>query len=155
MVSARQADALPLPAAAMQGAHETVSEAETEALGAALWKTLRAPDCVLLEAPLGTGKTALARGVARAAGHAGEVPSPTYAIVQPYETDPPLYHLDLYRLSSAAELAELGLDDMLDAGVVLAEWPERAEGWWPEDALHVEGSVLPDGRRRWVIGRGR
>ena len=138
----------------MDGVHETGSEAATEALGVALWKTLRTPDCVLLEAPLGTGKTALARGMVRAGGHAGEVPSPTYAIVQPYETDPPLYHLDLYRLSSAAELVELGLDDMLDAGVVLAEWPERAEGWWPKDALRVTGEVLADGHRAWTVRRG-
>ena len=141
----------------MQGTHETESEAATEVLGALLWKTLRAPACVLLEAPMGTGKTALARGLVRAAGHEGEVPSPTYAIVQPYETGggegPPLYHLDLYRLNSPSELAELGLDDMLDAGIVLVEWPERAAGWWPGDAWRIAGSVLPDGTRRWVIGR--
>ena len=138
----------------MQGTHETADEAATEALGAVLWKTLRAPDCVLLEAPLGTGKTALARGMVRAAGHAGEVPSPTYALVQPYLTDPPLYHLDLYRVNSASELRELGLDDMLDAGVVVAEWPERAD-WWPEDALRVRGAILPGGRRRWTMSRGQ
>ena len=138
----------------MQGTHETADEAATEALGARLWKTLRAPDCVLLNAPMGTGKTALARGMARAAGHVGEVPSPTYAIVQPYLTRPPLYHLDLYRLNSASELAELGLDDMLDAGVVVAEWPERADRW-PEDALRVRGEILGDGRRRWTVSRGQ
>ena len=140
----------------MLGDHATESEAETEALGAALWKTLHAPGCVLLEAPLGTGKTTLVRGLLRAAGHEGAVPSPTYAIVQPYEGlgggAPPLYHLDLYRLNSASELAELGLDDMLDHGIVLAEWPERAAGWWPQDALRVAGTMLGDGRRSWRIG---
>ena len=143
----------------MLGTHETVSEAETEALGARLWKSLAAPACVLLDAPLGTGKTALARGVVRAAGHRGEVPSPTYSLVQPYPTVPPLYHLDLYRVNSADELTELGLDDMLAAGIVLAEWPDRAteEGadWWPRDALRVTGAVLPGGARRWVIERTR
>ena len=137
----------------MIGTHETESEEATEALGAALWKSLAAPDCVLLDAPMGTGKTALARGLVRAAGHAGEVPSPTYALVQPYETTPPLYHLDLYRVNSQAELIELGLDDMLDQGVVVAEWPERSD-WWPADALRVAGTILPDGTRRWTISRG-
>ena len=140
----------------MIGTHETGSEAATEALGAGLWKSLRTPDCVLLDAPMGTGKTALARGLVRAAGHVGEVPSPTYALVQPYETTPPLYHLDLYRVNSQAELTELGLDDMLDHGVVVAEWPERPgwSDWWPEDALRVAGTILPGGARRWVVSRG-
>lgn len=138
----------------MDGVFETDGEAATEALGARVWKTLHAPDCVLLEAPLGTGKTALARGIVRAAGHAGEVPSPSYALVQPYETVPPLYHLDLYRLNSPSELAELGLDDMLDAGIVVAEWPERSD-WWPDDALLITGEILPGGVRRWTMRRGR
>ena len=136
----------------MIGTHVTESEAGTEALGAALWKSLAATDCVLLDAPMGTGKTALARGLVRAAGHIGEVPSPTYALVQPYETSPPLYHLDLYRVNSVAELTELGLDDMLDQGIVVVEWPERSD-WWPSGALRVAGTILPDGRRRWVVSR--
>lgn len=137
----------------MIGTHVTKTEAATEALGATVWKSLRATDCVLLDAPMGTGKTALARGLVHAAGHIGEVPSPTYALVQPYETSPPLYHLDLYRVNSSAELTELGLDDMLDQGIVVAEWPERSD-WWPQDALLVAGTILSDGQRRWVISRG-
>lgn len=138
----------------MAKAVTTRSEGETEALGARVWKTLRRPDCVLLDAPLGVGKTALARGLVRAAGHAGEVPSPSYAIVQPYGTTPPLYHLDLYRLNSPSELAELGLEDMLETGIVLVEWPALAEEWWPMDALRVAGVILPDGARRWQLSRG-
>ena len=126
-----------------------VSEAETEGFGADLWKTVSAPCLVTLRAPLGTGKTALARGLIRAAGHEGEVPSPTFAIVQPYETDPPLYHLDLYRLSSPAELHELGLEDMLDRGVVLVEWPEHGEGVLPPADLAVTGTTRADGARVW------
>ena len=147
----------------MDAVTRAADEAATEGFGADLWKSLRGPACVLLSAPMGAGKTALVRGMLRAAGHAGEVPSPTFAIVQSYETDPPLYHLDLYRLSSPAELAELGIEDMLGAGVVVVEWPERAlpdggsdehsDGYWPEDALRVTGRMEEDGVRVWEVRR--
>jgi tRNA threonylcarbamoyladenosine biosynthesis protein TsaE len=131
----------------------TRSEAETEALGARLWKTLQTPDLVLLDAPLGVGKTALARGLVRAAGHEGEVPSPTFAIVQAYETRPPLYHLDLYRLNHPSELSELGLEDMLDTGVVLIEWPGLADGLLPQGAVRVTGRIGGGGERVWTVAR--
>ena len=127
-------------------------EAATDRFGQALWKSLAGPACVLLTAPMGTGKTALVRGMLRAAGHAGEVPSPTFAIVQSYETEPPLYHLDLYRLSSPAELAELGIEDMLGAGVVVVEWPENGDDW-PPDAVRVSGRIEEDGVRVWEVRR--
>ena len=129
---------------------EARGEAATEAIGASLWKTLQAPACILLDAPMGTGKTALVRGMLRQAGHTGDVPSPTFAIVQPYETDPPLYHVDLYRLNSPSELAELGIGDMLDVGILAVEWPERGEGW-PSDAILVRGLIREDGVRQWTV----
>ena len=88
-----------------------------------------------MSGPLGVGKTALARGFLAALGHEGEVPSPSFAIVQPYEDlDPPVWHVDLYRIEDASEIDELGLDAAADA-VLLVEWPERAgDGAWP-DAL--------------------
>ncbi|MBB4657568.1 tRNA (adenosine(37)-N6)-threonylcarbamoyltransferase complex ATPase subunit type 1 TsaE [Parvularcula dongshanensis] len=138
----------------MTETHKCEDEAASEALGARLWKTLRTPDCVLIEAPMGTGKTALARGLIEAAGGGPEVPSPTYAIVQPYETWPPLYHLDLYRLNDPSELAELGLEDMLEAGVVLVEWPDLGQSFWPKDALLLTGRILDDGTREWTVRRG-
>ena len=108
-------------------------EQATAALGAALAKVARAGDVVTLSGPLGVGKTALARGLIEALGHDGEVPSPSFAIVQPYEElDPPLWHVDLYRIEDASEIDELGLDGAADA-VLLVEWPERAgEAAWPE-----------------------
>ena len=136
----------------VDGVTRARDESATEAFGAALWKTLRAPICVLLSAPLGTGKTALVRGMLRAAGHDGDVPSPTFAIVQSYETLPPLYHLDLYRLNSASELAELGIEDMLTEGIVVAEWPENGDGW-PDDAVRVIGRIEEDGMRVWEVAR--
>lgn len=123
-------------------------ETATEALGARLAALLKAGDVVTLSGPLGAGKTALARAVLRAAGHTGEVPSPTFAIVQPYdELSPPIWHCDLYRLEDPGELDELGLDSILDDGALLIEWPERAgEGAWPE-ALRLRLDVAEDGRR--------
>ena len=84
----------------------------------------------------------------QALGHDGEVPSPSFAIVQPYEdVDPPVWHADLYRIEDVAELAELGLDSLGD-GVLVVEWPERAgPGAWP-DALRLSLEILDPRRRR-------
>lgn len=108
------------------------SEAATEALGSRLAKCLRTGDVVTLSGSLGVGKTALARAMIRALGHDGEVPSPSFAIVQPYEeVDPPVWHVDLYRIEDPGELDELGLDMLSDVALVV-EWPERAgEDAWP------------------------
>jgi tRNA threonylcarbamoyladenosine biosynthesis protein TsaE len=108
------------------------SEEETIALGAAMARVARSGDVITLSGPLGVGKTALARGFIGALGHKADVPSPSFAIVQPYEElDPPVWHVDLYRIDDPSEIEELGLDASLDA-VLLIEWPERAgEGSWP------------------------
>jgi tRNA threonylcarbamoyladenosine biosynthesis protein TsaE len=108
-------------------------EGATVRLGARLAALARAGDVITLSGPLGVGKTALARGFLAALGHRGEVPSPSFAIVQPYEElDPPVWHVDFYRIEDPAELEELGLDSAADA-VLLVEWPERAgDGAWPE-----------------------
>src|SRR4051794_7538387 len=122
-------------------------EAETAALGALLAKLARACDVITLSGPLGVGKTALARGFIEALGHQGEVPSPSFALVQPYdELDPRVWHVDLYRIEDASEIDELGLDSAADA-VLLVEWPERAgEGTWP-DALALSLEFAPDDDR--------
>ena len=116
--------------------------------GAALAAVLRPGDVVTLAGPLGAGKTTLVRGVLAALGHQGEVPSPTFAIVQPYDlTNPPVSHADLYRLEDPSELEELGLDDQLIDGAILVEWPERAgAAAWPQ-ALRLSLHPRPDGRR--------
>jgi len=111
------------------------NEAETAAFGAALAHAARAGDVITLSGPLGVGKTALARGFLSALGHVGETPSPSFAIVQPYEELAlPVWHVDLYRIEDESELEELGLDSAGNA-VLLVEWPERAgPSAWP-DAL--------------------
>jgi len=121
---------------------------ETSEIGARLAEALRPGDVVTLSGPLGVGKTALARAVLAELGHQGEAPSPTFAIVQPYEElEPPIWHVDLYRIEDPAELAELGLDSATDA-VLLIEWPERAgSAAWPE-ALRLTLDFAPDGARR-------
>jgi tRNA threonylcarbamoyladenosine biosynthesis protein TsaE len=123
-------------------------EESTREFGAALAAVARPGDVIGLSGPLGVGKTALARGFIGALGHQGEVPSPSFAIVQPYEDlDPPVWHVDLYRIEKPSEIEELGLDSATDA-VLIVEWPERAgEGAWP-GALRLVLDFAEDGARR-------
>ncbi len=123
------------------------SEEETAAVGAALARLARPGEVITLSGPLGVGKTALARGYLEALGHEGEVPSPSFAIVQPYEDlNPPVWHVDLYRIEHASEVEELGLDAAADA-VLLIEWPERAaSGTWPS-TLELSLDFAQDGER--------
>ena len=124
--------------------------AATEAVGASLATLVRPGDVIALSGPLGAGKTSVARGLLAALGLAGEAPSPSFAIVQPYappEVRVPVLHVDLYRVEDAGELEELGLDDALADSVLLVEWPERARAdAWPE-ALRLALSIEPDGTR--------
>jgi tRNA threonylcarbamoyladenosine biosynthesis protein TsaE len=104
-------------------------EDATARLGADLARVARPGDVITLSGPLGVGKTAFARGFIAALGHEGEVPSPSFAIVQPYEDIcPPVWHVDLYRVEKNSELEELGFDSAADA-VLLVEWPDRAGVW--------------------------
>ena len=122
-------------------------EAATMRAGAELAHAVGAGDVIALSGPLGVGKTALARGFLAALGHRGEVPSPSFAIVQPYDdVEPAVWHVDLYRIDAPTELDELGLDSAGDA-VLVVEWPERAgPDMWPE-ALTLSLDFGPDGER--------
>ncbi len=123
------------------------SEADTAAVGAALACHVRAGDVITLSGPLGAGKTTLVRGLIRALGHVGEVPSPSFAMVQPYdELRPQIWHVDLYRIEHRAEIEELGLDASTAAALII-EWPERAgTAAWP-DALRMSLEYKADGGR--------
>ena len=104
--------------------------AAMDAFGARIAARLRAGDVVALSGGLGAGKTTLARAIIAALGHEGEVPSPTFTIIETYEAlDPPLVHADFYRLERPEEAAEIGLDDYRDGAVLIAEWPEKAGGF--------------------------
>ena len=106
---------------------------ETEAFGRRLAAQLRAGDAIALFGELGAGKTTLARGILAGLGHEGEVASPTFPIVIPYEAlTVPAWHVDLYRIEDPAELEELALDEALEDGALIVEWPERmGSALWP------------------------
>lgn len=131
----------------------------TEALAAALAGVARAGDLFALAGDLGAGKTVFARAFIRARGGTeGEIPSPTFTLVQVYEpTGPvacPIYHFDLYRLDSPEEAYELDIEDAFATAITLIEWPERLGALLPGDSLTVR--LLPgDGagqRRAQLLG---
>ncbi|HEY0270260.1 MAG TPA: tRNA (adenosine(37)-N6)-threonylcarbamoyltransferase complex ATPase subunit type 1 TsaE [Sphingomonas sp.] len=140
----------------MSGGLLLADAAATEAIGARLALLLAPGDVVALSGDLGAGKTSLARGVLAALGLAGEAPSPTFAIVQPYappETMLPVAHVDLYRLEDPGDAGELALDDYRADGALLVEWPERLGArLWP-DALRLRLDPDPAGGRRltWTV----
>ena len=112
--------------------------AATTALGAKIAAGLAVGDLVAMAGDLGAGKTTLARAILTALGLSGPMPSPTFTLVQRYEAARlVVHHYDLYRLEHPGELAELGLDEALEDGAVLVEWPERAGGLLPEETLNV------------------
>lgn len=126
-----------------------IDEAATLALGDRLARSVAVPQVVFLRGELGAGKTTLSRGFLLGRGHKGSVKSPTYTLVEPYESmlGGPVFHLDLYRLGNAQELTYLGLDDYLSAqGIVLIEWPERAEEYLPLPTLDI--TLTPEGSGR-------
>lgn len=129
-------------------------EAATAALGAQLAAVLKPGDAVALAGDLGAGKTTLARAALRSLGIDEDVPSPTFTLVQHYEVRGlPIGHFDLYRIENDSEIEQLGLEDALQHGAALIEWPERAGAWLPPDVLRIELQISgPQSRRAIVSG---
>ena len=128
----------------------------TKALGARIAAMLAPGDAVALAGDLGAGKTTLARAILASLGVREDVPSPTFTLVQSYETPRiTISHYDLYRLKSERELDELGLDEALDRGAALIEWPERAPNRLPPERLTVQLHATADGRRADLSGPDR
>ncbi len=124
-------------------------EAATAQLGMAIAQLLQPGEAVCLSGPLGAGKSTLARALIRSLTSADEdVPSPTFTLVQFYEGPRlRLAHFDLYRITNPDEVFEIGLDESLDDGAAIIEWPERLEGQLPLDRLDVEIALDGVGRR--------
>ena len=122
--------------------------AATGALGAQIAAGLHRGTAVALAGELGAGKTALARAVLRARGLKTEAPSPSFSLVQSYDLPGlTISHFDLYRIERDAELLELGIEDALDQGAILMEWPQRASGQLPDDTLFVHIVSGTQGKR--------
>ena len=130
----------------------------TSALARRIADVLTSGDVVALHGGLGAGKTTLARSILAALGHTGEVPSPTFAIIELY--DPPgvrlpVVHADFYRLESPVEADEIGLDDYRQGAALLAEWPDRAGGFGHEPGCLTIRMEMRDKGRRAIVEPGR
>lgn len=137
------------PSLPYKGSCFLADEAATLAFGERLAKQISSPAVIYLRGQLGAGKTTFSRGFLRGRGHLGSVKSPTYTLVEPYEAvlGGPVFHLDLYRLGGGQELAYLGIDDYLATrGVLLIEWPERAEHELPAPTIDL--TLLPQAAGR-------
>ena len=133
----------------------TNSAAETRELGKRLAEKLQAGDVILLEGDLGAGKSEFARGTAAGLGVQETVTSPSFTILNVYESGRlPLYHFDWYRLESSEELYELGMDEYLGgSGIALVEWPEQCGNAVPEDALEIRMAYVDDTTRDITLQR--
>jgi tRNA threonylcarbamoyladenosine biosynthesis protein TsaE len=131
-------------------------EDATTRLGAAVAAALRSGEAVCLTGPLGAGKSTLARGLVRALTTPDEdVPSPTFMLVQFYAGATfPLAHFDLYRLERADEAFEIGLDEALEDGAAVIEWPERLGGRLPADRLDIDIVIQGEGRSARLAAHG-
>lgn len=135
-------------------------EPATLALGAAIAPHLRIGDVLALRGDLGAGKTCFARGVITALIGPAEVPSPTYTLVQVYDTPRgELWHGDMYRLPRPQDVIELGLEDAFLDCICVIEWPDKIEGFLPDDAINIEISfdcacrqARIEGPREWIKG---
>ena len=132
---------------------ESHSAAETRALGQAMAEELQPGTVILLRGDLGAGKSELARGIARGLGVTETVTSPSFTILNVYESGRlPLYHFDWYRLESAEELYELGMEEYLGGnGVAVVEWPERCEEAVPEGCITIRMTATGENDRRIEI----
>lgn len=128
----------------------------TAALGARIADRLLPGDVVALSGGLGAGKTTLARAIIAALGHAGEVPSPTFAIIETYDPPTvrlPLVHADFYRLVRPEDAEEIGLDDYRSGAALIAEWPDHAGGFAHEaGCLSIRLETAETGRIAIVEG---
>lgn len=147
---------------ANRAVYTTTGVAQTRALGRRLARLLRAGDVVLLQGPLGAGKTALAQGVGQGLKLPTTVTSPTFVLLARHDPPeggrtPALYHADLYRLTEAEQVAELALEQQAAGGILLVEWPERGLEALPAEHLLVvidRNEATPKERRITIVANG-
>lgn len=131
------------PASATTIRVETRSVDATEALGRWIGQRLDTRDVIALVGPLGSGKTALARGIALGAGARGHVASPSFVVIREYAGPIRVRHADLYRLDRLEDVADLGLDELAEDAVLMVEWADRAGPLLPGDPLRIECAFGP------------
>ncbi len=131
---------------------ELETEADTQHLGETIGKNLNAPLVCYLRGELGTGKTRLVRAIIQSLGYSGNVKSPTYTLVEPYQLEPfNVYHFDLYRLSDSQELDFLGIRDYFDQqSVSFIEWPDKGEGWLEKADVSISLEFNGTGRKFYL-----
>ncbi len=129
------------------------NEQDTRKVGAGLAYACHKGDCILLKGDLGAGKTTFARGFIQALGNAEDVVSPTFTLAQTYPTRAgwPVWHFDFYRVENPLELDHVGLEDALETGVTLIEWPEIAVDRLPPQALTVQLAYAGEGQRKVIF----
>ncbi len=129
----------------------------TEAFGSMIAGQLGPGDVVALSGELGVGKTTLARAILVGLGYKGEVPSPTFTIIETYEppsVELPVIHADFYRLDRPEEIEEIGLDDYREGAALIAEWPEKAGGFSSEPGCLAITLEKVRSRRRAIVEPG-
>jgi tRNA threonylcarbamoyladenosine biosynthesis protein TsaE len=137
----------------MQVKYTTKGPEETKGIGFKLGKLLRPGDVVGLYGELGAGKTTMVKGIARAFGiEEREIASASFTIIAEYDTNPPFFHIDLYRIEKDTELIELGLQDQTGGdGISVVEWAEKAEKDLPEDMTKVRFKSFGESKREIII----
>lgn len=132
------------------------SESETECFAAEFAKTLKGGSVVAFEGDLGAGKTAFSRGVAKALNSRDSVSSPTFAIVNEYDADIPIFHFDMYRIETLGELYSIGFFEYLErGGICLIEWSENIYSALPEDTVFVRINSLDNTTREITVWEGK
>jgi len=131
---------------------ETNSPEQTRRVGMRLGKLARPGDIILLVGTLGAGKTCLTQGIARGLGISEYATSPSFVLVREYQGKLPLYHIDLYRIDSIEEVAQLGLDDYLYGnGVCVVEWADKGLSVFPEKHLLIEIQFISSNKRKLIF----